>query len=251
MSPTWAGVTTAGGALLASTVPKDERWREALYAASLGAGGIVGVQLLAEWMSRKKSGDARPAASAPAATHRQADGDSPSYVTRSELNDALGHLADKSAQQQKQATCDLLTALREEIRRVVVDVNATSGAQPPPRPAAKQATAGTGADPYMRPYSPPPRAPSPSPDEPRNGDDYMSSKAYGARNSFYGDERDAGFEGTRRQLRGARTPALRSVTRPSRSRTPPSMSVTPASRNVTSFSSERDASFEEERNAEE
>src|SRR5256885_8052831 len=39
---------------------------------------------------------------------RQADGE-PAYVTRTELNEALGQLADKSAQQQKQSTCDLLT----------------------------------------------------------------------------------------------------------------------------------------------
>jgi hypothetical protein len=233
MSPTWAGVTTAGGALLASSIPKDERWREALYAASLGAGGIVGVQLLAEWMARRKSGEARPAA-APSATHRQADGDSPSYVTRAELNEALGQLADKSAQQQKQATCDLLTALREEVRRIVIDVNATPGAQPP-RMVAKPTTTGTNAEPYMRPYSPmPPRPPSPSADEPRNGDDYMSS-AYGGRNAFYGDERngfderDASFE--------ERDAAFEERDAAFEERD--------------SGFEERDASFEDERNAEE
>lgn len=51
---------------------------------------------------------------------RQAEGDS-GFVTQKDLNDALGRMAD----QQKQGHCDLLTALRDEIRRVVTETKGT------------------------------------------------------------------------------------------------------------------------------
>jgi hypothetical protein len=224
MAPMWAGVTTAGGALLASTLPKDARWRDALYAASLGAGGLVGLQVFAEWMAKRNASANKSAAqpqshegAKPAAAHRQADGDSPSYVTRSELNEAIGQLADKSAQQQKQANCDLVTALREEIRRVVIDMHETPGAAPP-RPATKSPM---GSDSYLRPLAT--RSTSTNRDEPRNGsDDYMSS-AYGGRNAFADEERNAGFD----EERNAGFDEERNA----------------------GFDEERNANFEEERNA--
>jgi hypothetical protein len=72
----------------------------------------------------------KPAA-APAGK-RQAEGDG--FVTRLELNDALSKLAETHKEdlkeQQKQQTCDLVTALRAEIKQVVTD---TLKAQEPPK----------------------------------------------------------------------------------------------------------------------
>jgi hypothetical protein len=186
LSPTWAGVATAGGAIALSSLPKDPRWKEALYAAGLGAGGIVGVQLFAEWMAKRKLEEHKQQQQP--AQKRQADGDAAPYVTRAELNDALSHLADKSAAQQKQATCDLLTALREEIKRVVVDMQ--PGTTRPP--SAARPASSTGAEPYMYPFHPAAtRGAAFEGDFMRNAEDERNAFIDEGRNAYIDQQRDA------------------------------------------------------------
>jgi hypothetical protein len=176
---------------------KNETVKEALYAASLGAGGLVGVQLFGQWVGHRQATAAKQAASP---KQRMADGDG-AYVTRQELNDALaqvadknahalGQFAEKNAEQHKQTTCDLTTAMREEIRRAIAEV------QPPPQLTG-------GGVPHLYPLYP---ARAASAEDERNAladDDYMRN-AYGvddernaaedefSRNAYGDDERNAG-----------------------------------------------------------
>ena len=91
--------------------------------------------------------------------HRMAEGDG--YVTRQELNDALGKLADSHKETQKQQTCDLLTALRAEIREVIAEgpngpgsspvAGPSKSGGPPPRYTTMfQQTRGADGDDYTR-----------------------------------------------------------------------------------------------------
>jgi hypothetical protein len=113
-----AGVGVAAGLGLGSAT-KTPWMKQALMGVAIGAGTLGGLQLIA---SAKSHAVAAPK---PANTNnkRQAEGDG--YVTRQELNDALSKLADSHKadlkEQQKQQTCDLLTALRDEIKKVVAE----------------------------------------------------------------------------------------------------------------------------------
>jgi hypothetical protein len=107
---------------------------------------------------------------------RQADGD---VVTRQELNDALARVVE----QQKQGHCDLVTALREEIKKVIADE------EKPAKPA----------HPVPGDLYSPMRAASG--DEERNaGDDDYARNAYGDEDymrNAYGDfenERNADYD---------------------------------------------------------
>lgn len=127
MDPFWAGLVTSGASLaLAQLAKKVPLANKGLLAASLGAGGLCGVQLLASYYARKQR-EAK-GHDAPAKTEkRHADGDN---VSRHELNDALA----KTAEDQKQSTTDLMTAFREEIkadmRAVMVEMSSSPKQQP-------------------------------------------------------------------------------------------------------------------------
>ena len=110
MDPQKAALLTAGaGALGFAAAAKYKRpgWEQ--VAIGVGAGGACLAAL--PYVTNLAHGSAKPAAAAPAAVpHRQADGE---YVTRTELNDAVARLAE----QQKQANCDTVDAIRQELRR--------------------------------------------------------------------------------------------------------------------------------------
>lgn len=112
-----AGVGVAAGIGLRG-VTKSPMMQQALMGVAIGAGTLGGLQLIA--------GARAHAATKPPATaqgKRQAEGDG--YITRQELNDALSKLAETNKtdlkEQQKQQTCDLMTALRDEIRKTVAE----------------------------------------------------------------------------------------------------------------------------------
>jgi hypothetical protein len=175
-------VAVAGGAaalgLIAAATLKSPTAKRAALGAAIGAGTLGGVTLVGSLFTPK-----------PAATDkgkRSADGDG--FVTRTELNDALGKLADAHKETQMQATNELLSALRKEIKQIVDDTETNN------KPAS----------------SPMPRAPSmtmpftgPLPTRGADGDDYMRN-AYGddfrdadgdeyMRNAYGDDLRDAAF----------------------------------------------------------
>jgi hypothetical protein len=111
-----AAAATAGGLALAN-MSKTPWVKQAATGAAIGAGALGGVTLLGQFLQPK------PAASQHAADkkgHRAAEGDG--FVTRQELQDALGKLADSHKEAQKQQSCDLLTALRDEIRHTIAEV---------------------------------------------------------------------------------------------------------------------------------
>jgi len=205
LTPVAAGGATAGVALAGSTIVKNENIKDALFAASLGAGGLVGVQLFGQWVGRHQVSAATKPGQSP---KRMADGDG-GYVTRQELNDALsqvadknahaiGQLADKTAEQHKQTTCDLTSALREELRKAVAEVQQPSQAG--------------GGMPHLYPLYP---ARGASADEERNAfaDDEYSRNAYGdeernagddeySRNAYGDEERNAGDDEYSRNVYG-------------------------------------------------
>lgn len=221
LTPIAAGGATAGVALAGSTLVKNETVKDALYAASLGAGGLVGVQLFGQWVGHRQATAAKPAGNP---KQRMADADG-GYVTRQELNDALsqvadknahalGQFADKNAEQHKQTTCDLTTAMRDEIRRAIAEVQQpaqqTGGGMPhlyplyPARAASGEDERNALADDeYMRnAYSVDDERNAAEDEYSRNaygddernaGDDEYSRNAYGddERNAFADDERNA------------------------------------------------------------
>ena len=210
LSPVWAGAATGGLALAGSALLPNPQLKDAFFAAGLGGMGVAGVQLLGGLYAKQKQQAAaasRPAAASPA-PRRQAEGDDlpAPYITRSELNAALSQLADKNDDQHKQ-TCDLMTALHGEIRKVMTEIQPSQA-----KPAATQ-------PPYLYPLTP---APQPATrgayvDDDRNsdGDDYERN-AYGEedernadvderdsdgddyeRNAYADDERDADVDDER------------------------------------------------------
>jgi hypothetical protein len=113
---------------------------------------------------------------------RQAEGEP--YVTRQELNDALA----RSVDQHKQANCDLLTALREEVRQIVDETKTEKPAAPQPQPPPQMG----------RVYRIYPRAAAGEEDSYlRNayGEEYeRNAVAEEERNAFADDERNAAGE---------------------------------------------------------
>jgi hypothetical protein len=132
LDPFWASVVTGGTTLaLAQLAKKIPLANKALIGASLGAGGLCGVHLIAShYAKRQQASQPKPhpeSSARPSEEKRSADGDN---VARTELNDALT----KAAETQKQTTLDLITALREEIKADVraVMAEAQPGKATPP-----------------------------------------------------------------------------------------------------------------------
>ena len=180
-----AAAAAVGGFALASST-KTPWMKQAAMGAAIGAGTLGGVTLAGQLMQPKA-----PMAATPRPAARSADGDA-AFITRQELQDALAKTADSHKEQQKQQTCDLMTALREEIRRTVgtMDARKQSRSDPEQGPAtflhAVVPQKGASADDYMRDaYG----------DEPRDAADYDERNAYGDDDYMrdaYGDEyRDA------------------------------------------------------------
>jgi hypothetical protein len=176
-----AGAGAAAGLALAAT-SKTPWIRQAGMGAAIGAATLGGVQLVGSLLhSQPKTAAApHPAAKKRAADgERDADGVSDGFVTRKELNDALGKLADSTKETQKQQACDLLTALRDEIRKVV--------AEGPNGPGTHPATDHTAIVPSSKPSQPAGASftyPFTQPTRGADGDDYT-------RNAYGDDIRDA------------------------------------------------------------
>jgi len=159
-----------GGMVLASA-SKTPWIKQAAMGAAIGSGTLGGVTLVGNMLASKPA----PAQSqGPAGKKRGADGERDAdgtgdgFVTRAELNDALGKLADSHKETQKQQTCDLLSALRDEIKKVIAEGPNGPGASTTstPKPVTQQ---------FTYPFVPPRAA---------EGDEYM-------RNAYGDDLRDA------------------------------------------------------------
>ena len=179
LSPAWAGAATGGLALAGSALLPNPMLKDACFAAGLGGMGVAGVQLLASFYAKKQQ-EAKAAGGPAKSGKRQADADSQHpFITRDELNQALSQIADKNEDQHKQA-CDLMTALHDEIEKVVKETQGAPG---------KPTTA-----PFLYPLRSTTRSASLFDDE-RNGrdeDDYMRN-AYGdePRDAYADEERNA------------------------------------------------------------
>ena len=144
-----AGAAAAG--LAAMTLGKQPWLRQA------GAGAVVGAAVVgavphivgAFHKSAPQQAQAKPQ---PSTVHRMAEGDG--YVTRGELNDALGKLADSHKETQKQQNCDLLTALRDEIRTIVAEGPNGPGLPERGRPPALPSKQGASAAQFTYPFNP-------------------------------------------------------------------------------------------------
>ena len=144
MDPQKAALLTAGaGALGFAAAAKYKRpgWEQ--VAIGVGAGGACLAAL--PYVTNLAHGSGKPAAAATAAVpHRQADGE---YVTRTELNDAVARLAE----QQKQANCDTVDAIRQELRRSLVAGDRRPAANDNRRPVDASRRRGDEVlDPYAR-----------------------------------------------------------------------------------------------------
>jgi hypothetical protein len=132
-----AGAAAAG--LAAMTLGKQPWLRQVGAGAVVGAAVVGAVPLVVGVFEKSHPQQQAQAKPQPTTFHRMAEGDG--YVTRGELNDALGKLADSHKETQKQQTCDLLTALRDEIRKVVAEgpngpgLPASESAHPPALPS--------------------------------------------------------------------------------------------------------------------
>ena len=205
LSPAWAGAATGGLALAGSALLPNPALKDACFAAGLGGMGVAGVQLLAGYYAKRQQ-DAKSGPSANPGQHkRQADGDTAShpFVTRDELNQALAQIADKNDDQHKQ-TCDRMTVLHDEIKKVVAEVQQTGpqmGRQP-----------GPGVMPVVRPQTTAPflyrvtpqRSAAAWEDERNAGLDEYERNAYGddaERNADF-DERNASVDEYERNAYG-------------------------------------------------
>ena len=131
------------------------------------------------------------------------DGDTAShpFVTRDELNQALAHLADKNDDQHKQ-TCDLMTALHDEIRKVVTESQPQRplATQPPPGSMPVRTQPASSAQ-FLYPLR---RSAAVWEDERNAGDDDYMRNAYGddlERNADF-DERNAAVDEYERNAYG-------------------------------------------------
>jgi hypothetical protein len=106
-----AGVGVAGGLGIRSAV-KSPMMKNAMLGVAIGAGTLGGLHLVANVRAAQAT-QPKPSANTQHGGKRQAEGGD-GFVTQQQLNDALGKVAD-----QHKETCDLMTALRAEIRSVV------------------------------------------------------------------------------------------------------------------------------------
>ena len=202
LSPAWAGAATGGLALAGSALLPNPALKDACFAAGLGGMGVAGVQLLAGYYTKRQQ-EAKGSAPTAKPGKRQADGDTAShpFVTRDELNQALAQLADKNDDQHKQ-TCDLMTALHDEIRKVVAEPQ-------PQRPQATQLPPGSmpvrtqpaSSAQFLYPLR---RSAAAWEDERNAGDDEYMRNAYGdelERNADF-DERNAAVDEYERNAYG-------------------------------------------------
>jgi len=212
-----AGAAAAG--LAAMTMGKQPWLRQAGAGAVVGAAVVGAVpHIVGAFSKHAPHHDGQPKPQPTNAVHRMAEGDG--YVTREELNNALGKLADSHKETQKQQTCDLLTALRAEIREVIAEgpngpglpaassspgLPSKSGGAPPRYTTMFQPTRGADVDDYTRNAYGDDIRDAEADDYSRNayGDDIRDAEADDYSRNAYGDdvrdaandERDAdGFE---------------------------------------------------------
>jgi hypothetical protein len=135
-----AGAGAAAGLAVAASAKKP--WlRQAGMGAAIGAATLGGVQLVGSLLAPKP---AHAAATPSGKPKRAADGDEreaegDGLVTRKELNDALSKIANVQKEGQKQQTCDLMSALRDEIKKVLAEGPSGAPAAPVPQPRPAQA----------------------------------------------------------------------------------------------------------------
>jgi hypothetical protein len=164
---------TAAAGLAAMTMGKQQWVRQAGAGAVVGAAVIGAVPMVVSAFAKAPTVGGSASASQPTnGPRRGAEGDG--YVTRQELDDALGKLADSQKDAQKQQTYDLLGALREDFKKLLASGAVTSDKPVPPLPAVQAA-------PPSFTYPIAPRAPVEAP-VPRPAVDTRGA---------YGDERDA------------------------------------------------------------
>jgi hypothetical protein len=186
-----AGAAAAG--LAAMTLGKQPWLRQAGAGAVVGAAVVGTVPHIVSAFSKhaphhEAQTTGRPQPSN--AEQRAAEGDG--FITRQELNDALGKLADSNKETQKQQTCDLLTALRSEIRQVIAEGPNGTGLPAGESSPALPSKAG-GAPQYTSPLRPT-RDANGEEDYVRNayGDDIRDAEADDYTRNAYGDDiRDA------------------------------------------------------------
>jgi len=209
---------TAAAGIAAMTMAKQPWLRQAGAGAVVGAAVVGAVPHIVGAFSKSAPHHvAQGGAPQSSNTHRMAEGDG--LVTRQELNDALGKLADSHKETQKQQTCDLLTALRAEIREVIAEgpngpglpaasspgLPSKSGGAPPRYTTMFQPTRGADVDDYTRNAYGDDIRDAEADDYSRNayGDDIRDAEADDYSRNAYGDdvrdaandERDAdGFE---------------------------------------------------------
>ena len=188
-----AGAAIGGMALAASS--KTPWIKQAAMGAAIGAGTLGGVTLVGNMLASSKPAPPQPPPKKRGADgERDADGAADGFVTRGELNDALSKLADSHKETQKQQTCDLLTALRDEIKKVIAEgpngpgVPTTSPPPPPAKPAP-----GVSPMHYTYPFVPPRAADADEYTRNAYGDDLRDAVAYDdyTRNAYGEDLRDA------------------------------------------------------------
>jgi hypothetical protein len=170
-----AGTGAAAGLAVAATAKKP--WvKQVGMGAAIGAATLGGVQLVGSLLAPKPAQAAQAPAGKPKRSadgdEREAEGDG--LVTRKELNDALSKIANVQKEGQKQQTCDLMSALRDEIKKVLAE--GPSGAPvPPATPPTRPVQSATFTYPFVRAA---------------DGDDYARN-AYGdfdERNAYGEDE---------------------------------------------------------------
>jgi hypothetical protein len=164
--PVAVAAAAAVGGVALSGATKTPWLKQAALGAAIGAGTLGGVTLAGQLLQPKPAASHGPTKT----SHRAADGSTDGFVTKMELQNALAQHAETQKEQQKQQTCDLMTALRDEIRRTVGDMNA-------PKPPAANPQQGPAT--FLHTIVPPRGA-----EERDYGEhDYMRDA--------YGDERDA------------------------------------------------------------
>ena len=199
LSPVWAGVATGGAAMAGASLVKNPQMKDAFFGAGLGGMGVAGVQMLAGWYAKRKDAGAHGQAPSGKGGKRQADGmdftlpQTGGYVTRQELNDTLAKLADKNADQHKQ-TCDLMTALHEEIKKVVAGEDEPAPQSRPQTSLPVRTQQQPGGVPHMYPLYPQSRGAALDDERNAFADDEYMRNAYGVddeRNAYVDDERNA------------------------------------------------------------